>query len=74
MKIAKDKARELIDMFLDINKFVNPNWRKENAKQCALICVDEIIDVLQNIPDIYCKGNIILDAIQYWEEVKQEIK
>lgn len=39
----------------------------EHAKQCALLCVDEIISVL--------KGNAIFNegTIEYYEEVKEEI-
>jgi hypothetical protein len=40
---------------------------KEFAKQCALIAVDEIIEVLKNIADI-------TTSWLYYEEVKQEIE
>ena len=37
------------------------------AKQCALIAVDEIINVTVGL-------NGWIDGFQYWEEVKQEIE
>jgi flagellin-specific chaperone FliS len=41
---------------------------------CALIAVDEIINTLNNdIKDINVVGNVLLDLIEYWEQVKQEI-
>jgi len=38
----------------------------ESAKQCALIAVDEIIDALDK--------SLIDSDIEWWQEVKQEIK
>ena len=50
MSQAKDKAKELVDRFKRISVIVeeeNATWFKriglENAKQCALICVDEML-------------------------------
>ena len=55
---AKDKAMELVDkyeIFADYSFYFQ--------KQCALICVDEILkNCLKDIADAY-----------YWEEVKNEI-
>ena len=36
------------------------------AKQCALICVYEILIVLEN--------ERVFESIDYWEEVKKEIQ
>ena len=45
------------------------------AKGCALIAVDEIINTLNSdIRDLDVRGNILLDLIEYWTEVKQEIE
>jgi hypothetical protein len=45
------------------------------AKQCALIAVDETIRTLnEDIRDIDVRGNILLDLIDYWREVKKEIE
>jgi hypothetical protein len=38
----------------------------EDAKQCALICVDEILIVIEN--------ERVYESIDYWEEVKKEIE
>ena len=55
----KEKAEELLDkMTMEIGKF--------NAKQCALIAVDEILE--SNMINLH------LHQIDYWEEVKQEIE
>ena len=67
---AKDKAIELVDRFLALKK-INPNaitrpYNWQEAKQCALICVDEILE----IKSVY--HSIELD--NYWQEVKQEIE
>ena len=63
----KEKAFELVDKFWkscydkhDIAKLV-----KADAKQCALIAVDEILSV------IWINLN---DDVDYWAKVKQEIE
>ena len=58
---AVDKAKELVNKFLQIY-----DGRVPQAKQSALICVDEILE----IKSVY--HSIELD--NYWQEVKQEIK
>jgi len=70
----KEKANELIEKFMF-------NCREcdyeDNAKQCALIAVDEILaEVPTEILDTY-KGEthfIINDRYLFWQEVKQEIE
>jgi len=53
----KEKAKELVDKFYEIL----PYWvNEQDAKQCALIAVDEI---LKDTINIY-----------YWQEVKTEIE
>ena len=45
---------------------------KYNAKQCALIAINELIEFTQ-----YCSefgGEILGDTKEYWEIVKQEIE
>ena len=45
------------------------------AKHHALICVDETIRTLnEDIRDLDVRGNVLLDLIEYWREVKQEIE
>lgn len=69
---AKEKAKELVERFKEYSHFyIDPDLEvkelEENAKQCALICVDEILENLSNI-------NLRLHQITFWEEVKQEIQ
>jgi hypothetical protein len=52
----REKAVELI------YKFGMENQYYERAKQCALIAVDEVLNVIDNFEMIY------------WEQVKQEIE
>ena len=59
----KEKAIELIDkMSFETHKY--------NAISCALIAVEEILNTLYSIPF----GNALDNELEYWEDVKQEIK
>ena len=62
---AKEKAIELVNKFLQIY-----DGRVPQAKQCALICVDEI---LQTIPNEVMSYKPFMMNTDYWQEVKQEI-
>ena len=74
---SKEKAEELVNNMCDtydpdctgyVITFVH-------GKQCALIAVDEIVKTLnKDIKDINVVGNVLLDLIEYWQEVKQEIE
>ena len=57
---VKDKAKELVDRFIWIDC-------SSDAKQCALICVDEIIESVRHIVGEKLR-------VEYYLEVKQEIK
>jgi hypothetical protein len=69
---AKIKAKELIDRFYAVNDYskqgvgCNPYIDKEYAKQCALICCDEIINNDNNLMQTYEQND-------FWLQVKQEI-
>jgi hypothetical protein len=65
MMTPKDKAKQLVDKFT----LVGLQQRNEGI-QCALICVEEILDVIKLMP----YGMQYLSARDYWEEVKEEIK
>ena len=66
----KDKASELVDKFnCNINFSECFQGHRASAKQCALICVDEMLLELEDIEDGYR-----MDRVEYWKEVKQEIK
>lgn len=66
--IASEKAKELIDKFIPMTKdwdelegfIVNIN----NAKQCALIAVDECIKTAAYMPE----------TLHFWNQVKLEIE
>jgi hypothetical protein len=62
----KEKAKELFDKFSNV-----PLLDDYEAKQCALIAVDEILNLMINNFkwDINYNGNI-----EYWQQVKQEIQ
>ena len=53
---AKDKAMEIAMKF-------DKKGETDNAKQCALICVDEILEI-----------PLHLYGLDYWKRVKQEIE
>lgn len=65
----KEKAKELVDKFSPLAK----NWDcyndepldENNAKQCALIAVDEIINAGKDVDEF---------SDSYWQQVKQEIE
>ena len=59
---AKEKAKELVDRFIPKEESIE----FAHVKQCALICVDEILD---NQYDL-----ITLPYKAYWQEVRQEIE
>ena len=62
---AKEKAFDLIKEIILIDS-LDKNIPIE--KQCALICVDEILESLWNVG--HSSSN---DEIKYYKEVKQEI-
>ena len=60
---AKEKAKELVDRFY-LNGIKKYSMQYENSLQCALICVDEILETY-----------IDLDPkLNYWKNVKKEIE
>ena len=66
---AKEKAEELVEKFEYNGEMIDDvRMNEEDAKQCALICVDWH---LKEFIDTY--GDDLIDNIAYWEEVKQEI-
>ena len=79
----KEKAEELVDKFYQTTPneyFVNEpigikgrykSW--EQAKQCALIAVDEIINGYE-FDSLDIEHKRIMDNINFWDEVKAEIQ
>ena len=71
----KEKAISLYESF-----YPQVQWKmgqedcKDRAKQCSLIAVDTTIQTLnEDIRDLDVRGSVLLDLIDYWREVKQEI-
>lgn len=62
----QEKALELVDIFT----FTCRECDYEDNAKCALIAVDEILDIL-NDNDITGYSQ---DLIYYWQEIKLEIK
>jgi hypothetical protein len=77
---AKDKAEDLVNKHRMILMQSDTDLGEEIqcsliAKQCALITVDEIINTLNyDIRDIDVRGNILLDLIDCWKQIKQELE
>ena len=65
---AKEKAEELVERFrMNVLDWEGCSINEHKAKQCALIAVDEIL----NLASFY---NDTQGEVTYWTEVKQEIK
>jgi hypothetical protein len=59
----KEKAKELVYKHFEFVEAWSASNQIENAKQCALITVDELLLLVTYQP-----------TIDYWNEVKQQIK
>jgi hypothetical protein len=77
----KEKAQELINKFSSgypiISKMNTRNMYISEAKQCALIAVDEIIAISSLTKIVYTEStnNSISEYTEhyYWQQVKEEI-
>ena len=67
----KQKAEELFDKMSTNNGDEHHHCTYYVAKQCALIAVDEILD-LKHIVSL--RRNMHEMELEYWEEVKKEIE
>jgi hypothetical protein len=65
----KEKAEELINKMW-VYAIINKNGSWNNAKQCALIAVDEILANIE--PSV--SMDVIAARIEYWQQVKSEIQ
>lgn len=81
----KEKAKELVDKIFESDHCGikhQPNHRYCDcteinyfqAKQCALIAVDEIIKSIPCREDYGGNGWILIDNSEYWQEVETEIE
>jgi len=64
----KEKAKEIY------NRYCNMKSHCDNAIECALIAVDEIIEFMK-MDDEYTEtaSNANSKWVEYWQQVKQEI-
>jgi len=68
---VEEKAQELVKMFefeTEENEII-AKFRKHKAKQCAVIAVDEILEVLYSLK----LGNALDQELEYYEQVKNEL-
>jgi hypothetical protein len=74
---AKEKAKELIHKFKNNTRAFNETngWEDtlHDAKQCALIAVDEILDLIEDDGFTFAEYHD-KKTIKFWLEVKNEIK
>ena len=67
----KEKAKELFNKYYSYLKanLMDDKEAIDDAKQCALIAVDEILDSHYKL-----LSGVKTSIYKYWQEVKQEIK
>ena len=73
----KEKAKELVErMNQPYCIGGNYNMTQWQIKQCAIICVEEIIAALQKNSNglIYSDNPAIFDTIAHYQQVKKEIE
>lgn len=64
----KEKAENLIDKYLMVRNEFNETLYFSEAKHCALIAVDEILESF-----IKFNYTIIKNKLEFWQEVREEI-
>jgi hypothetical protein len=67
----KEKAKKLVDNMLNEQSYTEDLY---DAKQCALIAVDELIEAHIKISKEESGTTLIDYGQNYWQEVKQEIE
>ena len=67
---AKEKAKELVDRFY-LNGIKKYSMQYENSLQCALICVDEMLEFAYDIE--WEKKEEAVSKLKFLKEVKKEI-
>lgn len=70
----KKKAKELIEKFLSQQSYTEEMY---DAKQCALICVNQILedqDIIMQWCEIKDFGIGVRKNKDFWKEVKQELQ
>ena len=64
----KEKAKELFDKYVDLSGIFVGDY--ESEKSMCLIAIDEIL----NIESFHLLNSTLKNDIDYWREVKKEIK
>jgi len=69
---AVEKAQELVNRFMFAGIYFTDgiDGARKNAKQCALIAVDEII---KSNPHSNPFNTDVYSSMEYWQEVKHEL-
>lgn len=72
----KDKTRDIANKFLRkvVGKSISNEAAFESAKQCSLICVNEIINELIDYGRHTGELQNMDRILEYWEKVKYEIE
>jgi hypothetical protein len=72
---SKEKAIALVDKFENLVKINESQIEltERRSKQCALICVDEIMDIFDKWEEKQDDFVLSYGTI-YWQEVKKEIE
>jgi hypothetical protein len=68
---AKEKAHQIYDNMYNVESDNIHNMKKEDAIQCALIAVAEI---MKAIPDASDDGSLYNHELVWWQEVEREIE
>lgn len=71
----KEKAKELYNKYEDSISGVEGSYWFESAKKCALVAVDEAINIIESLGNgYYTLSEELKNKINYLLEVKQEIE
>ena len=70
----KEEAKELVAEFYEITKQDGYYEEFEEAKECALICVDREYKFWDELKSDRVQLSFIIDRMEELEEVKQEIE
>jgi hypothetical protein len=74
---AKEKAEYLINKFEEGDLGGSTDYGGcsfIDSKQCALIAVYEVQQVIKDLSSCSSRFIYLIDEINYWQEVKQEIE
>ena len=70
----KEKAIELVNKFSGKLPWYSEKDNLLKSKQCALIAVDEVQQLIKDLSSCKNRFIYIIDEMNYWQEVKQEIE